>query len=524
MFHEKRKEDDNLTTPNIAVNDAWGTMISGGSTAANELIPETGTDFMSVMDRTVKGQLPKAGETAGAGAKTDTADRTVAAKPESRTPEKKTDNTDNSTGRESREAKVQGRDAKKTSETTSKTEVKDEVKEAVVSKAEEVKISIIEELGITAEELENAMEILNIGTLDLLDPQTVPELVSKISGQDISAVLTDEALYTSVNEITGIIRQNVSELMQSIDQTGEEFTKTLEMIKEEPQIQEVSPDVQVSGKTDQIPSENENGFEKVKIEVESSLKDMVRTPAEADPEEKTETDVTERKSVTGEQAEAGQSEEITAKPEGTGRTRHEDRGERHDTDPKNENANTFVQNLTQSVNESIAGTERTASFTDPYVRAEQILEQIESSIKVGFHENETSMEMQLHPASLGKINVKIVSANGEVTAQFEAQNASVKAALEGHVVQLKNTLQEQGVRIESVEVTLASHEFEQNLMQGQEQNAGNANDKKGTRMRRINLNDDEDEIPGVAGTPEGEAERIARSMMAANGTSVDYQA
>lgn len=513
-----------MTTPNIAVNDAWGTMISGGTSAANELMPEAGNDFLSVMDKTVKGQQPKAAEAVQAGIKTDSSGRTQKAKPENRTPEKKTDNTDNSTGRESREAKVQGREAKKTSETTSKTEVKDEVKEAVASKAEEVKIAIIEELGITAEELEKAMEILNIGTLDLLDPQTVPELVSKISGQDISAVLTDEALYTSVNDISGMIRQKVSELMQSIDQTGEEFTQTLRMIKEEPEILTESPEDQESLNEGQIPPENEKGFEKVKIEIESSQKDVVRTPAEADPEKKTAADVTERKSVTGEQDDAGQSDMFTERTDGQSRTRQDTRGERHQTDPGNDNTNTFVQNLTQSVNDVIAGSDRPDTFADPYVRAEQILDQIENSIKVGFHNDETSMEMQLHPASLGKINVKIVSANGEVTAQFEAQNASVKAALEGHVAQLKNTLQEQGVRIENVEVTLASHEFEQNLMQGQDQNAGNTEGRKGTRMRRINLNDDEDESLSLEGTSENEAERIARSMMAANGTSVDYQA
>ncbi len=425
-----------MTTPNIAANDAWGTMISGGKASVNEPIPETGTDFMSVMDRTVKGQTPKIEEGVSAPVKNDTGSRIQKTKPEKETPEKKADNTDSSTGREGREAKVQGRDAKKTSESTSKTEVKDEVKEAVVSKAEEVKSAVIEELSITAQDLENAMEILNMAAIDILDPQTVPELVSKISGQDISAVLTDEALYTSVNDITGIIRQNVSELMQSIDQTGEEFTKTLEMIKEGQEVLMSGPEVKGSDEG-QVPSENKTGFEKVKIEVESSLKDMVRTPAEADPEKKTETDVTERKSVTGEQEEAGQSDTFTAKTGRSEKTGHEDRGEHHEANPGNTNSNTFIQNLTQSVNDSIAGTERTASFTDPYVRAQQILEQIESSIKVGFHEDETSMEMQLHPASLGKINVKIVSANGEVTAQFEAQNASVKAALEGHVAQLR---------------------------------------------------------------------------------------
>ena len=158
--------------------------------------------------------------------------------------------------------------------------------------------------------------------------------------------------------------------------------------------------------------------------------------------------------------------------------------------------------------------------------AQRLLEQIDSQIRVNFvNREETAMQMELNPASLGRLNVQLISRNGEITAQFEAQNAQVRAALEGHVAQLKESLEAQGIKIESVEVTVASHAFEQNLMQGQDggqQQAGNAQGGGG-RMRRINLNDEE--IEGVEGAPqEEEAVRIAKSMMAANGGSVDFQA
>lgn len=527
-----------MTTPNIAVNDAWGTMFSGGLNAGNELMPDAGTDFMSVMKGTVKDQMPKVEEGVSAPVKTEEKRAVPETKTDKKATEKKTEDTDSSTGRESRDAKVESREAQKTAKDTSKTEAKDEVndeaRQTVVSKVEEVKINIISQLGITLEDLEKAMEILNIETVDLLNPQTVPELVSELTGEDISAVLTDEDLYAKVSDITGMIRQNVSEVMQTLDQTVEEFEQTLETIRQEPVRAQAyeEPQIETPVRTEepeQIPAEDKaEGFEKVKIEVSSSLKDVVRTPAEADPEEKTETDVTERKSVTGETETGDKSIEITGKVSEGREIRQETKGDHRDTDPRNNNNNTnqtFIQNLTQSVNDVAAGVENAEDAAQPYVRAEQILDQIENGIKVGISEDATSMELQLHPASLGKINVKLVSANGEVTAQFEAQNASVKAALEGHVAQLKQTLQSQGVKIESVEVTIASHEFEQNLMQGQEGNAQDANGGKRSGLRRINLgSDDDEEIEGVAGNAESEAERIARSMMAANGTSVDFQA
>ena len=90
--------------------------------------------------------------------------------------------------------------------------------------------------------------------------------------------------------------------------------------------------------------------------------------------------------------------------------------------------------------------------------------------------------------------------------------------------QLQQRLDEQGVKIEAVEVTLASHGFESS-MNGQNtgQQADEQRDEQvraaGPRGRRsINL-DDLDPAEELE-----EEARIAAEMMAANGNTVDYTA
>ena len=72
----------------------------------------------------------------------------------------------------------------------------------------------------------------------------------------------------------------------------------------------------------------------------------------------------------------------------------------------------------------------------------------------------TQMEMELHPASLGNVRVQVAAKDGVITANFTTENESVKAALETQVVTLKNQLEEQGIKVEAVEVTVSSNAFE----------------------------------------------------------------
>lgn len=99
------------------------------------------------------------------------------------------------------------------------------------------------------------------------------------------------------------------------------------------------------------------------------------------------------------------------------------------------------------------------------------------------------------------------------------QNETVKAAIESQIVQLRENLNNQGVKVEAIEVTIASHEFERNLSQGNEENSpAEQSDKRG--QRKINLGD----MDAFEETDLGEAEKIAVQLMKENGNTVDFTA
>lgn len=531
-----------MTTPNITGLNAWGTNLPGGVSNPAESETERAESFMSVMTKTANGAQISTSEAKeayqtirGTDELPETGKNQIRQDEKPKNTSKNVD-TAKQNGRDSKDAKEIVRDDKNRTQSTDKTketgEVSDGTKEVVEGKASEIKAQIAKELDITVEELEQVMETLGITQIDLLNPQTVPQLVAEVSENDISAVITDESLYNEVNDILSIQRNAVSDIMQELDITKDEFTQLVNTISKEPIAapeDSTKPEMPAPANEDisagQI--EETKDFEKIMVSVEDEVRDEVRTPAEANPERIKEDGPTERKPVSEKLPTEGQSEvaesDVTVRDK---RSHYE--GDHQNPDHSDQNKNSsFIQNLTQTVAQNVAenAAANTENFTDVYAQTRNILDQIDSQIKVGIKQDTTSMEMQLNPATLGRINVRLEAVNGEITARFEAQNAQVRAALEGHVAELKQSLENQGVKIESVEVTVASHEFEQNLMQGQEGNAQNAGQGSKSSMRRINLNEeDEAGIEGIGLTPEAEAERIARSMMSANGGTVDFQA
>ena len=123
--------------------------------------------------------------------------------------------------------------------------------------------------------------------------------------------------------------------------------------------------------------------------------------------------------------------------------------------------------------------------------------------------------------NLGKIILKVTEQEGAVTAKIMTQNAVVKEALEAQTVELRQNLEQAGVKVDAVEVTVASHEFEKNLEQNAEgeKQQGEQQEKEKGRTRRLNLND-LSELSGVM----SEEETLAAKMMAEQGNSVDYTA
>ena len=150
------------------------------------------------------------------------------------------------------------------------------------------------------------------------------------------------------------------------------------------------------------------------------------------------------------------------------------------------------------------------------------MDQIMNYMKIQLKPGMDQLEMQLHPENLGTVHIQLVSKGGEITAQFHVQNEAVKAALESQISTLQETLKDQGVKVEAVQVSVESHGFESNLWQGQgrEENTFSQNNRKAPR--RINLN--ELDVNGLTEEEVSEEDLLAAKMMEANGNTVDYTA
>ena len=156
----------------------------------------------------------------------------------------------------------------------------------------------------------------------------------------------------------------------------------------------------------------------------------------------------------------------------------------------------------------------------PYLSADtmEIIEQIAEKIKVCISEETSSMEMQLNPVNLGKVYLQVSSREGAINAQLTATNEAVKNALEVQMATLRENLEQAGVKVDAIEVTVASHEFERNLEQDQkrEEQEGERAQKEAGRRRNLNLSS-LDELSGLM----SEEEALVAQIMRDNGNSVD---
>ncbi|MBR1420557.1 MAG: flagellar hook-length control protein FliK [Selenomonadaceae bacterium] len=127
---------------------------------------------------------------------------------------------------------------------------------------------------------------------------------------------------------------------------------------------------------------------------------------------------------------------------------------------------------------------------DPY----NIREQIVQNARLLQRQGTTEMVIQLKPEHLGEMTLKVsVSAEGSVTASFHSDNVAVRTIIENTLVQLKNDLASQGIRVDNVEVSpQLGGEF---LQQGQQDTSAwqNQNQSQAAQISQINLEDlDED--------------------------------
>ncbi len=116
--------------------------------------------------------------------------------------------------------------------------------------------------------------------------------------------------------------------------------------------------------------------------------------------------------------------------------------------------NAFVERLSQSF-EEVAQEEVAA----PRELMSNIVDQVVNHIRIRVLPQTTSMELQLNPESLGRVNLNVTSNNGLATATLTVQNEVAKEALESQLTVLRENLESHGLKVDSVEVNVSEFGF-----------------------------------------------------------------
>lgn len=413
------------------------------------------------------------------------------------------------------------------------------IDEAVKEAVEEVKEAIAEELGISVEDLEKAMEMLGLTGIDLLNPDNIQGLVMELSGEtDFLSLLTNGELYDTVQNLTGAVEEVNAQLMEALGIDGEKLQGLLEEAAKNAQKTETIPDFQLTDEAGEkeLPGEEAAGnLENTKgakadapvVEVSKEAGQAAETADDSDKTMETmETQEKDLNPLKGQQAQPDGAEQ-TVEDEKTLETvqaKHDSGQGKGQGEGSQENGSSFLQDFTrQGINTpdaNIAQAREAVPFES--FQTQRIMEQITEYMKVQIKPDVTELTMQLQPESLGTLNIHLTAREGIITAQLTTQNEAVKAALETQIVQLRETLSEQGLKVDTVEVTVASHDFNRSLKQGSGENNESSYDRnpKKRGIRKINLEE------GVSLEELGldEEERIAAEIMEQNGNTVDYTA
>lgn len=153
------------------------------------------------------------------------------------------------------------------------------------------------------------------------------------------------------------------------------------------------------------------------------------------------------------------------------------------------------------------------------VNTTDIIRQIVDQISIAKTTGESVIEMQLNPENLGKLYINVTERNSEITARIAVSNETVKNALESQMAALRENLQDANIRVNDVEITIATHEFERNL----EQNAGNENGRQDGQQFTHQSSSNGGNRTGHNDAASDE-EGLVAQIMRDKGNSVDFMA
>lgn len=438
---------------------------SSGTASKSSNTKSKSSDFKSVMVASISKNTSNAG-TGSSDSKLGIADDVKSAKDQNTTDTKNT------------KADTDAVDKKQNAADTGKADKTDKSKqdnksdEKVNDAVQNVKDTIKEELDVSDEDIAKAMEVLGITDNDLLSVVKVTELVSALTGADSITLITDDDMsgkLTSVLDAVNTAQEDIADMLNTDVDDAVLVVRTDAVVKKD-------TDATVVKNTDSSITDNQS------VSETESLSDV-----------------------------------LAAKVTAQGSSKHEESTGEH-TGEQNHNTQSYggvADSIIQSMKDSFADivTEDTSRVSEA-----DIVNQVIDQIKLSSGRELTSIEVMLNPERLGSVHVTVTAKNGILSAQIAAQNEQVKTALENQVTALKENFQNQGIKVEAVEITVMTHQFEAGQNFGQNESERKQSEQK--INKKLNLSDymdDEDETVS--------AQDIRRKDSIQNGnSSVEYMA
>ncbi len=395
------------------------------------------------------------------------------------------------------------------------TQTKD-VKDKTDAFAKDVKDAIKDELDVTDEQIEKAMEDLGLQFLDLTDQSNLAALVTKLSGsEDSASLLVSDAfpqIVLKVNDLAGGLQEDLGISMEDLQQMAELVTT----------------DVEEAGTTDNLyePAKATEGTEETMQKTEDVKDTVVAEEATDQVEIPTEETIEPtKKDETDELVTAGSKDVTTEK--------QTDQGQEDATD---QDTDAFLKQQTKTeihptqdltpmqaespITEFASHMEPTVELpTGESVSVQSIIDQIVEASRTTMDGDKTTVEMLLHPEGLGKVLMEVTEENGQVKAHIYTQNEQVKEALENQMFQLKEQMNQSQTKVQSVEISVGTHEFERNLEAGQQNQEQEEQNQRPRKMRNLNMND-LDDLQGLM----TQEEELVTKMMRDQGNTVNYTA
>lgn len=381
-----------------------------------------------------------------------------------------------------------------------------------------VKEILKDELGVSDEQVEDAMSILGLQWMDLLNPAILSQLVTQLTGtEDACSLLmseeftnimqnTDE-LVQSLSETLGISKDEWVALQNQLAELTADFNETVDMA--DGGVQEIAPqtdatitsqDTTVMAATVQMTHTTE---ETQNVQPEEETEDAAPViQVNASEDAQTENNVSENAS--GEMGEPAAQSQKTKESS------------------VNEHAQTMEFQV-RAEQQTVAPEEVNKVASRTTIDVQDIMNQITEFAKVNLSPENSSIEMQLNPENLGKVYLHIAATKeGNITAELAVSSETVKTALEAQIADLRTSLNQQGIKVDAVEVAIASHEFERNLEQnasGEEQQGSQREESGRTAGRRL-FRGELDELSGLM----NEEEALAAQIMKDHGNTMDVTA